>query len=144
MSLITDVPLPSPPLKPKLTCEKRRRRAEDRLVTIRLRMAIWRALDDQGITTSTVIGAALGMPVAEATRLLTAHRWRQGDVEQLEAAAGRFEVQVPIQDLWRSWPASPIGHHLARSCSHPALTFFAAHGFYAEAFPWRRSSRSLA
>ena len=102
MSLFPDDPPPAPPPpKPKLTGEERRARQADRLVTIRLRMAIWRALDDQGITTPTAIGAALGMPAAEATRLLTAHRWRDGDVEQLEAAAARLEVQVPSQDPWR-------------------------------------------
>jgi hypothetical protein len=88
-------PPPSPLPKPKLTAEERRAREVDRLVIIRLRMAIWRALDDQGITAPAEIGAALGMPAAEATRLLTAHRWREGDVEQLEAAAARLGVQVP-------------------------------------------------
>ncbi|WP_157034015.1 thioredoxin domain-containing protein [Belnapia moabensis] len=48
-----------------------------------------------GITTPTEIGAALGMPPAEATKLLTRHQWREGDVAQLEAAAARLGVQVP-------------------------------------------------
>jgi hypothetical protein len=101
MSLFPDQPPPSsPPAKPRITAAERRRRADDRLKTIRLRMAIWRALDDQGITAPTAIGAALGMPAVEATKLLTAHQWREGDVEQLEAAAARLEVQVPKLDPW--------------------------------------------
>jgi hypothetical protein len=88
---------PVSPQKPKLTFQERRRREADRLVTIRLRMAIWRALDDQSITAPAKIGAALGMPAAEATKLLTLHRWREGDVEQLEAVATRLGLQVPGQ-----------------------------------------------
>ncbi len=84
----------SPP-KPKLTPEERRRRTDDRLKTIRLRMAIGRELDERGITTSTEIGAALGMPVAEVVKRLTRHQWREGDVALLEAAAARLGVQVP-------------------------------------------------
>ena len=84
-----------PPEKLKLTPEERRARCTDRLTTIRLRMAIWRALDDQGITDPAAIGAALGMPAGEATKLLTRHQWREGDVAQLEAAAARLGVQVP-------------------------------------------------
>jgi hypothetical protein len=32
---------------------------------------------------------------AEATSLMTRHRWREGDVARLEAAAARLGVQVP-------------------------------------------------
>ena len=81
MSLPPDQPLPaSPPEKPKLSAEERRIRQEDRLPSIRLRMAI---------------GQALGMPAAEANKLLTRRQWRDGDVELLEAAAARLGVQVP-------------------------------------------------
>ena len=62
---------------------------------IRLRMAIGRALDDREITTPAAIGEALGMPAAEATKLLTRRQWREGDVELLQAAAARLGVQVP-------------------------------------------------
>src|SRR5687768_11707519 len=87
MSLFPDMPPPaSPPAKPKITAEERRRRDADRLKTIRLRLAIGRELDDRGITTPVEIGVALGMPPAEATKLLTRHQWREGDIEQLEAA----------------------------------------------------------
>ena len=34
-------------------------------------------------------------PVADATKLLTRHQWREGDVALLEAAAARLGVQVP-------------------------------------------------
>jgi hypothetical protein len=94
MSLFPDEPPPpSPPAKPKLTAEERRARQADRLKTIRLRMAIGQALDDRGITDPAAIGAALGMPAAEATSLLTRRQWHEGDVALLEAAAARLGVQ---------------------------------------------------
>jgi hypothetical protein len=97
MSLFPDQPpLPSPPTKPKLSREERRVREDDRLKSIRLRMAIGQELDDRGITDHPAeIGATLGMPTAEADKLLTRHQWREGDVALLEAAAARLGVQVP-------------------------------------------------
>ena len=80
--------------KPKLTPAEQRQRREDRLVTIRLRMAIGRALEDRGITTPAGIGEALGMPADEATKLLTRRQWREGDVERLQAAAVRLGLKV--------------------------------------------------
>lgn len=89
-------PEPSlPPAKPKVSPEERRRRTADRLKTIRLRMAIGRELEDRGITTPAEIGAALGLPAAEATKLLTRHQWREGDVALLEAATAKLGVLVP-------------------------------------------------
>ena len=76
-----------PPEKPKQSAEERRIRQEDRLASIRLRMAIGRELDDRDITTPAAIGAALDMPAAEATSLLTRRQWREGDVARLQAAA---------------------------------------------------------
>jgi hypothetical protein len=97
MSLPPDQPPPSPPPeKPKFSAEERRIRQEDRLATIRLRMAIGRELDERDITTPAAIGAALGMPAAEATSLLTRHQWREGDVARLKAAAARLGVRVPV------------------------------------------------
>ena len=90
--------------KPKLTPAEQRQRREDRLVTIRLRMAIGRELDDRDITTPAAIGEALGMPAAEATSLMTRRQWREGDVARLEAAAARLGVQVP--GSWRSRPST--------------------------------------
>jgi hypothetical protein len=98
MSLPPDQPLPLPPspsAKPKFSAEERRQRQEDRLASIRLRMAIGRELDARGITTPAAIGAALGMPGVEAIRLLIRHQWREGDVALLQAAAARLGVQVP-------------------------------------------------
>ena len=96
MSLFPDQPPPpSPPAKPKVSAEKRRRRYEDRLKTIRLRIAIGHVLDNCGITTPAEIGVALGMPATEAAGLLTRRQWREGDVALLEAAAARLEVPVP-------------------------------------------------
>jgi hypothetical protein len=96
MDLFPDQPPPSsPPEKPKISPEERRIRQADRLTSIRLRMAIDRELDDRGITTPGDIGTALGMPPAEAVKLMTRHQWREGDVALLEAAAARLGVQVP-------------------------------------------------
>jgi hypothetical protein len=79
-----------PPAKPKLSAQERRAREADRLKTIRLRVTIGRELDERGITDPAAIGAALGLPAAEATKLLTRHQWREGDVALLEAAAARL------------------------------------------------------
>ena len=89
-----DKNVPPSPTKPKLTAEERRARQEDRLTTIRLRMAIGRELDDRGITEPAEIGAALGLPAVEATKLLTRHQWREGDVTLLETAAARLGLSV--------------------------------------------------
>jgi hypothetical protein len=96
MSLFSDQPPPpSPPAKPKLTPEERRARYTDRLITIRLRMLIFRELEDRDITTPAEIGAAISMSPAEATKLLRGHQWREGDVALLQAAAARLGVRVP-------------------------------------------------
>ena len=96
MSLFPDQPPPtSPPAKPKLTPEERRTRYTDRLITIRLRMLIFRELETRDITTPAAIGEALGMSAAEATKLLRGHQWREGDVARLQAAAARLGLQVP-------------------------------------------------
>src|ERR1700712_3980616 len=95
-----------PPEKPKLSIEERRARQADRLASIRLRMAIGRELDERGITTPAAIGAALGMPAAEATKLLSRHQWREGDVALLETAAARLGVYMPNQ---RHFPAGANG-----------------------------------
>ena len=90
------LPPDQPPLleKPKLAPEERRARQADRLIAIRLRMAIGHELEERSITTPAAIGAALGMPGAEAIRLLIRHQWREGDVALLQAAA-RLGVHVP-------------------------------------------------
>jgi hypothetical protein len=85
MSLPPNDQMPS--AKPKISPEERRRRTADRLAMIRLKMAIGRELDERGITTLAAIGAALGMPAAAATKLLTRRQWREGDVALLKAAA---------------------------------------------------------
>src|SRR5918993_3641200 len=81
---------PQPPARPKLSAQERRRRWEERLAALRLRMAIGRELDERGIADPAAIGAALGLPPAEATKLLNRHRWREGDVALLAAAAARL------------------------------------------------------
>ena len=87
-----DVPPPS--VKPKLSAEERRVRREDRLTIIRLRIAIGRELDERGITEPAEIGAALGLPAVEATKLLTRRQWREGDVALLTAAAARLGLPI--------------------------------------------------
>ena len=88
-----DVP-PQPAAKPTLSSQERRRRQEDRLAALRLRMAIGRELEERGIADPAAIGAALGMPAPEAAKLLTRHRWREGDVALLTAAAARLGLPV--------------------------------------------------
>jgi hypothetical protein len=88
-----DVP-PQPAAKPKLSAPEQRRRREDRLTALRLRMAIGRELDERGVTDPAAIGAALGLPAAEAAKLLTRHQWREGDVALLTAAAARLGLPV--------------------------------------------------
>ena len=85
---------PQPLVKPKLSAPEQRRRREDRLAALRLRMAIDRALEERGVTDPAAIGAALGLPAAEATKLLTRHQWREGDVALLRAAAAWLGLSV--------------------------------------------------
>ncbi len=92
-SVPEDMPLP-PPAKPKLSPRERRRRWEERLAALRLRMAIGRALEERGITDPAAIGAALGLPAGEAAKLLTRRQWREGDVALLTAAAVRLGLPV--------------------------------------------------
>ncbi len=80
--------------QPKLTTAEQRNRREDRLACIRLRMTIGHELDERGITDPRATGEALGMPAPEATKLLTRHRWREGDVALLQAAAARLGLTV--------------------------------------------------
>ncbi len=68
---------PQPPVKPKLSAQERRRRREDRLAALRLRMAIGRELEERGIADPAAIGAALGLPAGEATKLLVRHQWHK-------------------------------------------------------------------
>ena len=67
-------------------------------------MLIGRELEDRGIITPAAIGAALGMPAAEATKLLTRHQWREDDVAALEEVAARLGVHVPYQTRGTSRP----------------------------------------
>ena len=92
--MVTKDAPPSPATKAKLSAGERRARQEDRLAALRLRMAIGRELDERGITEPAAIGAALGLPAAEAAKLLARHRWREGDVALLTAAAARLGVPV--------------------------------------------------
>jgi hypothetical protein len=93
MSLFPDEP-PPPTAKPKLSAEEQRARREDRVVAIRLRMAIGQELDARGLTTPAEIGEALGMTAAEAHGLLNRRQWREGDIGRLQAAAARLGLSV--------------------------------------------------
>ena len=75
----------------------------ERLMTIRLRYTINTYLEDQGVTTPAAIGAATGLPAAEAVSLLTRRQWRAGDMAVLQAVAARLGLEVvpPNTDLLR-------------------------------------------
>jgi hypothetical protein len=75
-------------------------RQAERLMAIRLRYVINTHLEDQGITTPAAIGAAAGLPAAEAVGLLTRRQWRAGDVAALElkAMARRLGLEVVPPD----------------------------------------------
>ena len=55
--------------KPKLTPAEQRQRREDRLVTIRLRMAIGRELENRGITSPAALACATGRSPQSAPHL---------------------------------------------------------------------------
>ena len=84
---------PNLPAKPKLPAAEAKARKAARLVSLRLQMMIYRALDERDITTSAEIGAALGLPAAEASALLARKHLREGDLERLEAAAAHLGLR---------------------------------------------------
>jgi len=45
------------------------------------------------------IARAIGLPPAEAVRLLTRRQWREGDVAALQAVAERLGLDVPLEGL---------------------------------------------
>ena len=71
----------------------------ERLAAIRLRYTINTHLEDRGVTTPAAIGAAVGLPAAEAVSLLTRRQWRAGDVAALRAAASRLGLEVALPEL---------------------------------------------
>ncbi len=71
----------------------------ERLAAIRLRYTINTHLEDQGVTRPTAIGAAVGLPAAEAVSLLTRRQWRAGDVAALRAVAARLGLRVALPEL---------------------------------------------
>jgi hypothetical protein len=71
----------------------------ERLQAIRLRYSINTHLEDCGITMPASIGAATGLPAAEAARPLTRRQWREGDVAALKAIADRLGLDVPLEGL---------------------------------------------
>jgi hypothetical protein len=71
----------------------------ERLLAIRLRYTINTHLDDQGVTAAPAIARAVGLPAAEAVRLLTRRQWRAGDVAALQAVAARLGLDVPLDGL---------------------------------------------
>ena len=73
------------------------RKQADRLIAIRLRYSINTHLDDQGITTPSDIARAVGMPSAEAVRLLTRRQWRDDDIAALRMVADRLGLKVDLE-----------------------------------------------
>ncbi|MFC7478178.1 hypothetical protein ACFQS7_27780 [Dankookia sp. GCM10030260] len=78
-------------------------RQAERLMAIRLRYTINTHLEDQGITAPSTIGAAAGLPAAEAVSLLTRRQWRAGDIAALKAVADRLGLQVVPPDTSLLW-----------------------------------------
>jgi hypothetical protein len=74
-------------------------RQAERLMAIRLRYTINTHLEDQGVATSAAIGAATGLPPAEAVRLLTRRQWRDGDLAALQAVADHLGLVVRLDGL---------------------------------------------
>ena len=79
---------------PKLNAADKQARREDRIVCIRLRMAIGQELDRRGITTPAGVGEALGMSATDALGLLYRRQWREGDVAKLQAVAARLGLSM--------------------------------------------------
>ena len=71
----------------------------ERLLTVRLRHCINTHLDAQGLTAPPDIARAVGLPAAEAVRLLTRRQWRDGDVAALQTVADRLGLEVPLEGL---------------------------------------------
>jgi hypothetical protein len=75
------------------------RKQADRLAAIRLRYTINSHLEDQRITAPSDIARAVGMPAAEAVRLLQRRQWREGDVAALREVADRLGLRVDLEGL---------------------------------------------
>ena len=71
----------------------------ERLTAIRLRYAINTHLEDQGVAKPTAVGAAVGLPAAEAVSLLARRQWRAGDVAALQAVAVRLGLDVALPEI---------------------------------------------
>jgi hypothetical protein len=71
----------------------------ERLAAIRLRYTINSHLEDRGVTTPAAIGAAVGLPAAEAVSLLTRRQWRAGDVATLQAISARLGLKIALPEL---------------------------------------------
>jgi hypothetical protein len=71
----------------------------ERLRATRLRTCSNTYLDAQGLTTPPDIAQAVGLPPAEAQRLLTRRQWREGDVAALQAVAERLGLEVSLEGL---------------------------------------------
>ena len=71
----------------------------ERLAAIRLRYTINTHLEDQDVTRPAAIGAAVGLPAAEAVSLLTRRQWRAGDVAALQAVAARLGLEIALPEL---------------------------------------------
>ena len=77
----------------------RKTQQTERLLAIRLRYCINTHLDEQGLTAAPDIAQAVGLPQAEAARLLNRRQWRDGDITALQAVADRLGLDVPLDGL---------------------------------------------
>jgi hypothetical protein len=71
----------------------------ERLMAIRLRYTINTHLEDRGLATPVAIGASVGLPPAEAVRLLNRRQWREGDLAALQAITDRLCLVVRLDGL---------------------------------------------
>ncbi len=76
------------------------RRSAERLALVRLRFSINAYFEDQGITRPAEIAKAVGLPAAEAVRLLTRRQYRDGDEAALTGVAERLGLTQTASGHW--------------------------------------------
>ena len=78
--------------------EPRGHRQAERLTAISLRCTVNIHLENLGVTTAAAVGAAAGLPAAEAVGLLARRQWRAGNVDALQTMAERLKLDVMPPD----------------------------------------------
>jgi len=88
------------------------RRSAERLALVRLRFSINAYLEDQGVTQPAEIGKAIGLPAAEAMRLLTRRQYREGDEAALKDVAERLGLTQTASGHWMALADGNVGSAL--------------------------------